>query len=76
MWMLSDFSPTNGATEVVPGSHLTGAHPNQEDQSTYPINQPEACISSGQMDIFKMMCQSIGISFKQTENHCNDSLFV
>lgn len=31
---------------------------------------PAACISSGQMDIFKMMCQSIGISFKQTENHC------
>jgi glycerophosphoryl diester phosphodiesterase len=22
------------------------------------------------MDIFKMMCQSIGISFKQTENDC------
>jgi ectoine hydroxylase-related dioxygenase (phytanoyl-CoA dioxygenase family) len=42
MWMLSDFSPTNGATEVVAGSHLTGAHPNQDDQSIYPINQPEA----------------------------------
>ena len=42
MWMISDFSSTNGATEVVAGSHLTGAHPNQEDQSTYPIVQPEA----------------------------------
>jgi ectoine hydroxylase-related dioxygenase (phytanoyl-CoA dioxygenase family) len=42
MWMLSDFSPVNGSTEVVAGSHLTGAHPSQEDQSTYPIIQPEA----------------------------------
>jgi ectoine hydroxylase-related dioxygenase (phytanoyl-CoA dioxygenase family) len=42
MWMLSDFSSTNGSTEVVAGSHLTGAHPNQEDQSIYPIIQPEA----------------------------------
>ena len=39
MWMLSDFTDTNGATEIVPGSHLTGAHPNQEDQSSYPIKQ-------------------------------------
>ena len=42
MWMLSDFSPINGSTEVVAGSHLTGAHPNQEDQSSYPIFQPTA----------------------------------
>ena len=42
MWMVSDFSAENGATEVVPGSHLTGAHPRQDDQSSYPIRQPEA----------------------------------
>ena len=42
MWMLSDFSPTNGSTEVVAGSHLTGAHPDQDDQSSYPILQPTA----------------------------------
>jgi len=42
MWMLSDFSSTNGSTEVVAGSHLTGAHPNQQDQSSYPIIQPKA----------------------------------
>ena len=42
MWMLSDFTSTNGSTEVVAGSHLTGAHPNQQDQSSYPIIQPEA----------------------------------
>ncbi len=42
MWMLSEFTKTNGATEVVAGSHLTGAHPNQEDQSEYPIINAEA----------------------------------
>jgi ectoine hydroxylase-related dioxygenase (phytanoyl-CoA dioxygenase family) len=42
MWMLSDFVKSNGATEVVAGSHLTGAHPNQEDQSIYPILNAEA----------------------------------
>ena len=42
MWMLSDFSKSNGATEVVAGSHLSGAHPNQQDQSAYPILNAEA----------------------------------
>jgi ectoine hydroxylase-related dioxygenase (phytanoyl-CoA dioxygenase family) len=37
MWMLSDFTADNGATEVVPGSHLTGAHPSPDDQSALPI---------------------------------------
>lgn len=31
---------------------------------------PEACISSGQMDIFKMMCQSVGIGLKATMSQC------
>ena len=31
---------------------------------------PEACISSGQMDIFKMMCQSVGIGLKPTKSQC------
>jgi len=42
MWMLSDFTATNGATELVPGSHLSGAHPDPKDQSGYDIVQPEA----------------------------------
>jgi len=41
MWMLSDFTATNGATEVVAGSHLSGAHPDPEDQSGYPIINAE-----------------------------------
>ncbi|MEM7284357.1 MAG: phytanoyl-CoA dioxygenase family protein [Pseudomonadota bacterium] len=42
MWMLSDFSVENGATEFVPRSHLSGAHPHPENQSHYPIVQPTA----------------------------------
>ena len=42
MWMLSDFSPANGSTEVVPGSHLSGAHPDPANQERYNIMQPEA----------------------------------
>lgn len=41
MWMLADFTESNGATEVVPGSHLTGAHP-PVDQSELPIVPAEA----------------------------------
>ena len=51
MWMLSDFTEKNGATEVVPGSHLTGAHPNQEDQSSYPIRQ--AVTKEGTLMVFE-----------------------
>jgi ectoine hydroxylase-related dioxygenase (phytanoyl-CoA dioxygenase family) len=51
MWMLSDFTEKNGATEVVPGSHLTGAHPNQEDQSSYPIRQ--AVAKEGTLMVFE-----------------------
>jgi ectoine hydroxylase-related dioxygenase (phytanoyl-CoA dioxygenase family) len=42
MWMLSDFRATNGATEVVPGSHLSGAHPSAGDQSACGIVAAEA----------------------------------
>ena len=31
---------------------------------------PKACTSSGQMEIFKMMCRSIGFPLKSTEGHC------
>lgn len=39
MWMLSDFTPGNGATEIVPGSHLSGAQPHPTDQADYAIEQ-------------------------------------
>ncbi len=42
MWMLNDFSARNGSTEVVPRSHLSGAHPSSDHQSDYPIVQPDA----------------------------------
>lgn len=42
MWMLSDFTAKNGATEVVPGSHRSGAHPPAGDQSQCGIVAAEA----------------------------------
>jgi len=30
----------------------------------------DVCTSSGQLDIFKMMCKSIGIKLKDTSGHC------
>ena len=42
MWMLSDFSATNGSTEVERCSHLAGAHPRGVNQSGYNVVQPEA----------------------------------
>lgn len=50
MWMLSDFTADNGATEVVPGSHLSGAQPRPGDQSDYPIVQ--ACAPAGSLLVF------------------------
>ena len=34
------------------------------------IAGPEACTSSGQMEIFKMMCKSVGLPAKNTPGHC------
>ena len=42
MWMISDFTRANGATEVVPGSHVSGAHPPAGDQSRCGIVPAEA----------------------------------
>ena len=42
VWMLTDFTRHNGATELVPGTHLSGAYPDKEGQDRYDIVQPEA----------------------------------
>jgi ectoine hydroxylase-related dioxygenase (phytanoyl-CoA dioxygenase family) len=42
LWMLTDFTRQNGTTEVVPGTHLSGAYPEKENQQRYGIVQPEA----------------------------------
>ena len=40
MWMLTDFSPDNGATRLVPGSHLSGVSP--DPAVPHPAHQVDA----------------------------------
>ena len=40
MWMLDDFTEANGATRVVPGSHLLRRHPD-------PTNRPRSSAATG-----------------------------
>ena len=42
VWMLTDFTRHNGATELVPGTHLSGAYPEKQNQERYATVQPEA----------------------------------
>lgn len=49
MWMLDDFTPENGATRIVPGSHLRGEGPD-------PFNPPETepvCGPAGTVMVFE-----------------------
>jgi len=45
IWMLDDFTVDNGATRVVPRSHLAGRHPNPDRDEDVPVVQ--ACGSAG-----------------------------
>ncbi len=42
VWLLTDFTRQNGATEIVPGTHLSGAYPRKDVPQDYPMVQPEA----------------------------------
>lgn len=48
MWMLDDFTPENGATRIVPGSHLRNGPP---DYSTIPETVP-VCAPAGTAMVF------------------------
>ena len=37
IWMLDDFTEANGATRVVPGSHLSGRQPDAERDADVPV---------------------------------------
>ncbi len=50
MWMLSDFTTNNGATEFVSGTHLSGAQPHPTEQADYPIEQLVG--SAGSLAVF------------------------
>jgi len=42
VWLLTDFTRRNGATEFVPGTHLSGAYPRKDGPQEYETVQPEA----------------------------------
>jgi ectoine hydroxylase-related dioxygenase (phytanoyl-CoA dioxygenase family) len=45
MWMLDDFTPTNGATRIVPGSHLLGHGPDYSAVTeTVPVTGPAGSV--------------------------------
>ena len=43
-WPLDDFTEENGATRVIPGSHLKGPHPDDAEQPSYPAEMPRGSI--------------------------------
>ena len=44
VWALDDFTETNGATRVVPGSHKSGIAPTQKEVQTEPIIAPSGSL--------------------------------
>ena len=48
MWMLNDYTPDNGATLIVPGSHLSGRQPDHsidEDANWVPAEGPAGSVA-------------------------------
>jgi ectoine hydroxylase-related dioxygenase (phytanoyl-CoA dioxygenase family) len=84
VWMLTDFTRQNGATELVPGTHLSGAYPAKDGQERYDIVQPQAPAgtlmvfdgrlwhgngaNSGGSERLGILCTFCAPQFRQQEN--------
>lgn len=65
MWMIDDFTEENGATLVVPGSHLSGREPDNE--SDHSANWVSAVAPAGTVCIFEgRTWHSTGTNFTDT----------
>ena len=66
VWMLDDFSPANGATRVVPGTHKSGLVSPPEGMEAQYIVQAEA--AAGSVLVFNGQCWHAGGANKSTAN--------
>lgn len=62
VWMLDDFTPQNGATRLVPGSHLTGQIPKEVMADVYAPHPQEITLTGqrGDVAIFNGHCWHAG----------------
>ena len=66
VWLLDDFSPANGGTRVVPGSHKSGLQGPPEDFEVKHIVQPQA--PAGSVIVFNGQCWHGGGANTSTAN--------
>lgn len=62
VWMLDPFTPDNGATRIIPGTHHTYKVPNDVLEDTYALQPDETCITGrpGDVAVFNGHCWHAG----------------